>query len=337
MKELSHNIVSLLAENDCVILPGIGGFIASYKCASYVASNEEFVSPSRKVGFNRSLTMNDGLIVQAYMQSHGVNYPEASKLLDRDLAVLQQKLNDNGSVKIDGLGMLVRHANGAYSFEMSAAQTITPELYGLPNVNIPLAKPQAVVQDVDVPETTAQKIEDTEVEETEESATYNISVKRSLVHKVAAVAAAVLVSFILSTPATDTSHSTPAQAVIGSLDFALDIPAAKTTEKVVAPVKNEPIASETTADKHEEVKPQAATLPYTVVLASAVSEKNANDFIKSLKNKGYDEVEIYTTPGMRRVIYSHFATQQQAQEALNRLSNTENFADGAWVMKIRIR
>ena len=68
MNELSRCIVCLLADNDCVILPGIGGFIASYEPARYDIANKTFASPKRIIGFNSAITLNDGLLVQAYMQ-----------------------------------------------------------------------------------------------------------------------------------------------------------------------------------------------------------------------------------------------------------------------------
>ena len=56
MNELSRCIVCLLADNDCVILPGIGGFIASYEPARYDIANKTFASPKRIIGFNSAIT-----------------------------------------------------------------------------------------------------------------------------------------------------------------------------------------------------------------------------------------------------------------------------------------
>ena len=68
MIELSKHIEVLLLENDCVIVPGLGGFIAHKRQAAYSIQKGEFMPPLRTIGFNPQLIMNDGLLVQSYMQ-----------------------------------------------------------------------------------------------------------------------------------------------------------------------------------------------------------------------------------------------------------------------------
>ena len=57
MIELTKHIEILLLENDCVIVPGLGGFIAHYQPAHYEEDECVFVPPTRMVGFNPQLTM----------------------------------------------------------------------------------------------------------------------------------------------------------------------------------------------------------------------------------------------------------------------------------------
>ena len=64
MIELAKHIEVLLLENDCVIVPGLGGFIAHYWCSKYNKETREFCPPDRSIGFNRKLVMNDGMLVQ---------------------------------------------------------------------------------------------------------------------------------------------------------------------------------------------------------------------------------------------------------------------------------
>lgn len=329
MNELSHHIICLLAENDCVILPGIGGFIVRYKSANYTQNNKEFVSPQRVIGFNHALTMNDGLIVQSYMIKFGVNYPDASKLVDKDIEKLQQEINKNGNVRLEGLGMLVRHAGGAYNFEVSSPQIATPELYGLSNILVEskiacTASPSAAYHASTVTETA------TDDRGNEKEQTYSISIRRSAAHKVAAIAAAILVSFLLSTPTGNISkNELPQTAMIGALDF----PANINTDKKSSFIKKN-AEKATTEAKSSEEKVTIPPKPYTIVLASAVSEKNAKEFIASLRKQGYNDAEIHQTPSMRRVIYSHFETEQEARATLNKI-NDKDFAAGAWIMKIK--
>lgn len=62
MIELAQHIEALLLENDCVIVPGLGGFVAHYTPAMRVAEENTFLPPTRIIGFNPQLKMNDGLL-----------------------------------------------------------------------------------------------------------------------------------------------------------------------------------------------------------------------------------------------------------------------------------
>ena len=92
MIELSRHIESLLLAHDCVIVPGLGGFVAHYVPARRIAEEQLFLPPSRSVGFNQQLTINDGLLVQSYMQAYDTNYPETLKIIDDGVNRLKQQI-----------------------------------------------------------------------------------------------------------------------------------------------------------------------------------------------------------------------------------------------------
>ena len=54
MIELARHIEILLLENDCVIVPELGGFIAHYQPAYYAESDNIYFPPMRTIGFNPS-------------------------------------------------------------------------------------------------------------------------------------------------------------------------------------------------------------------------------------------------------------------------------------------
>ena len=60
MIELAQHIEALLLENDCVIVPNFGGFVAHYAPATYVKEENLFLPPTRIIGFNSQLKLNDG-------------------------------------------------------------------------------------------------------------------------------------------------------------------------------------------------------------------------------------------------------------------------------------
>ena len=65
MIELTKHLEHLLFENECVIVPELGGFIAHHQPAHYEEAEGIFLPPMRTVGFNPLLMMNDGMLVQS--------------------------------------------------------------------------------------------------------------------------------------------------------------------------------------------------------------------------------------------------------------------------------
>ena len=74
IENLARHIEWLLGENDCVIVPGLGGFIAHYTPARRIEAENRFLPPTRIIAFNPRLKINDGVLVQSYMQVEGVSW-----------------------------------------------------------------------------------------------------------------------------------------------------------------------------------------------------------------------------------------------------------------------
>ena len=77
MIELAQHIETLLLENDCVIVPGFGGFVAHYSPATRVKEENIFLPPTRTIGFNPQLKLNDGVLVQSYMSAYDTSFADA--------------------------------------------------------------------------------------------------------------------------------------------------------------------------------------------------------------------------------------------------------------------
>ena len=63
MIELAKHIEVLLLENDCVIVPGLGGFIAHNRQAEFKESENRFTAPARTIGFNPQLVIDRKSVV----------------------------------------------------------------------------------------------------------------------------------------------------------------------------------------------------------------------------------------------------------------------------------
>lgn len=131
MIELTKHIEILLLENDCVIVPGLGGFIAHHQPAHYEEDEGLFLPPTRTIGFNPQLTMNDGLLTQAYMQTHHTDYSDASRKIAQKVSELKDILYSEGMVEMSGIGTLHYTLYNTYEFHPQVSGALSPTLYGL--------------------------------------------------------------------------------------------------------------------------------------------------------------------------------------------------------------
>ena len=131
MIELAQHIEVLLLENDCVIVPGLGGFVAHYTPAMRVAEENVFLPPTRIIGFNPQLNMNDGLVVQSYMSVYDTDFSDATRIVEKEVAHIFTALHEEGKVDLPNIGELRYSIHGIYDFVPYDHKITTPYLYGL--------------------------------------------------------------------------------------------------------------------------------------------------------------------------------------------------------------
>ncbi len=361
MIELSKHIESLLLKHDCVIVPGLGGFVTQYVPARRIDDEMLFLPPCRSVGFNPQLTLNDGLLVQSYMQAYDTNYPETVKLINNSVQQLKMQLQEEGEYELSGIGKLTLGVGGKYNFIPCEAGVLSPELYGLDAVTQPLLTKKEKEESTETA-TTQSKQKKVRLKRTEKS--YTISINRELVNYVAAAIVAVFFYCLWVTPVSDTTPTErqAASVVYEQLFHTPKACSAQTAQPVQAeqavpqqqastadaeqPNPATPAAeevaqqSQTTAEPHNEaIQPTSSTMDkadakYTIVLASAISEDNASAFSQKLKKEGLPEASPYKRGRMVRVVYGHYASEHEAHEALSKLHHHRAFQD-AWVMKTK--
>ena len=131
MIELAQHIEVLLLENDCGIVPGLGGFVAHYTPAMRVAEENVFLPPTRIIGFNPQLKMNDGLLVQSYMAVYDTDFSDATRIVEKEVAYIFTALHEEGKVDLPNIGELRYSIHGTYDFAPYDHKITTPYLYGL--------------------------------------------------------------------------------------------------------------------------------------------------------------------------------------------------------------
>ncbi len=198
MIELAQHIEALLLENDCVIVPGLGGFVAHYAPATRVEEENIFLPPTRIIGFNPQLKMNDGLLVQSYMSVYGTNFSDATKIVEREVDELIAALHEEGKVDLPNVGEVRYTIYDTFDFAPYDNKITTPYLYGLDAFEMQelsaLEKPQAEKDTFSLVTATTPK----------EKRTFAVRFNRAYLTNAAAVAAVIILSFFFSTPIENT-------------------------------------------------------------------------------------------------------------------------------------
>lgn len=116
MDRLPLHIEYLLTRHDCVILPGIGAFIATETEACLDRARATVSARKREISFNGSVVTDDGLLSHSIARRERLCYEEAHRLLDILTSRMRRELEAEGETSIGRVGKLIRGVDGAISF-----------------------------------------------------------------------------------------------------------------------------------------------------------------------------------------------------------------------------
>lgn len=383
MNELSRHIEILLLSNDCVIVPGFGGFMAHHKVAEYDMEEKTFYPPQRVLGFNSQLVLNDSLLVQSYAEAYDLSYPEALRKIENEVEEIKQQIEIEGEYKFRGIGTVSKTAEGYYDFEPCVAGLVSPSLYGFTSYIMDAVNGVADADGASDTEDSAEKkllsaadtvtgeteedvkddaedtedVEDDEVEDEEEERGIYVSYK-----KMWYAAAASLILLLLplaynsltvgrgsqSSNVIRGSVGDTGKEVVSKIGEGIDtfmkatnsesVPAdtVNITEKTVKQEAAGEAVTDTKAqaEKTGEVSKETVKGQYSIILASRVSKKGAEDFVKRLNRAGYKDASVYEDGSMRRVVYGSYGSEREAERALNVLKKKNETFAGTWVQKL---
>lgn len=329
VKELVKHIEILLLDNDCVVIPQLGGLVTCLVPATYVEEESLFLPPIRTVGFNEQLKEDDGLLVQSYMTAYHTTEAEAQEMLDAQIRELQQELCENGVYDLGSIGVLTVDEKNNISFSPCQAGTVCPSFYGLDALSFEQLPDLSVEHKKDAScHPTVRTMPDANE--------ITIRIKKSWINNVATIAAMVILFFVLSPSARNTGMVSEQQADFARLMTIRPV-ANETTVLNAVPAKAETVetvkATPETVSEPETVQPAGVASGYCVVVASAISERNAKDYVEALHKRGFKEATVYKKGKMVRVVFPGFSSETEAHAQANKLGESEEFAS-AWVYLI---
>lgn len=331
MLKLEQHIGELLYTHDCVIVPNLGGFLASNQSSSVSAISHSIYPPFRKIAFNIYLRQNDGLLANQLVTIENVTYEEAIRQIDRFVTDCLDRLDQGRRVFLHNIGTLYYDAERNIQFEASRSVNYLIDSFGLQPVHFsPVQKttesPKAIPADrPSVPSTSMRS---------------KAKRARNILGVVGITAAIAWFSFNLYLVSPKKYQSTSlatydSQSFIPKKDTTVVqtvVPQPSVPETVyvasVPPEQSEPLKTENTETKTAEVITPATGFSFHVISGVFRIRENAEAQLQSLRQRGFGDAVIIEANGRNYVAYGSFSTNQQAITMADSLRS-----DSAWIWK----
>ncbi len=325
MEKLVKHISYLVARHDCVIVPGVGAFLAEEVPAQYNVEEQIFMPPYRTMRFNSKVTADDALLISEYIEREQLSYDEASLLMNKEIETLRQQLAQNSVVRFGELGTFSMNINGNISFEVDANGIDDAYNFGF--------EPFAMKQ----------------LRNYEEK---NIVIRRRDLGKYIATVAAVILTFIFVTPMSDSAFKQNMQASFTGFASSEQISlmqqvSAPAPAPVVSEIENceiSPIDANGNMDilhiSEPEPAAEAIEAPienkkvFHIIVASSPNESNAQLAIEELSAKMSAQYTVVKGGGRHRISIGEYESNSDATAAIKELKST--FPD-AWILQTTAR
>ena len=360
MKNLARHIELLLRDNDCVILPGFGGFIAHDVPAYYVSEEGLYYPPSRSINFNADITMNDGMLAQSYMKSYQVDYARATYMVDMAIEELMDVLYEEGTATLPRIGTITQDIHQSLQFAPIQSGIASPVHFGLNTFGI---------KELSQLKREEEPAKDTEHTITRTAKTISLHINREVLHRVVSTAAVFLLLLMIALP-TGNHHPTDVASLVSAIQIKttptnlseeLDVPSTtepesqpeeaveETLPTVVATTEEMPVVEEPQPAIIEPqatvIEPQATavepvadvqpTKTYHIIVASLPNHRGADETLNQYIGMGYPEASLVERDNRVRISLVQFTDKDEANEYLKTLRLQEKFQN-AWLLAVKM-
>ena len=297
----------MFLDYDCVIIPGLGGFVCNGRSAWYDEENEEMVPPSRDVIFNPNLIHNDGLLAQEIMRARDLSYSEAMKHVEEEASFMVRQLTEGKPVEIARVGRLYSGDDGVTRFLPDSELVRVLSSFG--HARIPLSK---------LVEKKEKKV---------------VPIHSPLVVKIARAAAVIALPIVLGGAwiLSDSSNSSTLLSVLPTFDTEAIVSTfmpsegsalfntsnEEITETIEIEYATEEVDLLLSENKEEEEETLAIQINFLIIGGAFSIEENALNLAETLKLEGFNPTHHYQNHNkLNLVALGEFETESSAREAL---------------------
>jgi hypothetical protein len=304
---IEKHIAHLLHYHDCVIVPGLGGFVANFKSAMIHPEQNLFVPPLKEIGFNRSLLHQDGLLANHLAVEQSLSFAEASTLLSTYVKEVRSSIAAGEIVDIGEVGSLRGDAIGNIIFLPNESASFLPDALGLNTFRFePLGYKHVakIEQKMHVPQMMQNR-----------SPRYWTSV--------AAMVAGLFFFSTIELKMPEVSEAGFSSILVPS-----------TEHVAVEVIKTEPLATESVfADESLVPVSEISVAPkkHHIIAASFRQSAPANQSVRRFIQEGYSQAQVLADgAGRFRIALESFENRQNAIDAMQKYRQEKRFAE-VWV------
>ena len=202
MIDLSRHIEYLLLGSDKVEVPTLGTFSTKYVPSRWVEEEDIFLPPMMSVSYTSEAEGSGIDFVQSIATRFGISLEDASMACVEFTDNIRQELHDNGSSDIGSIGCFVQDGTDEEMLFIPCEAGVTsPKLYGLDVICTPLIEDDTH-NDAGKPLSAKRTKGILSVERNRDFVT--VSINRHLVNYLSAIAASIVLFFLITTPSFDT-------------------------------------------------------------------------------------------------------------------------------------
>jgi hypothetical protein len=140
VKKIDPFVGELLFDHDCVIITDLGGFVASYRAPGLNPALHVLTPSSKRIAFNGSLKINDGLLANHIASRTGMTYPEACDTIRDYVNEAFHNFESGKRIAIEKVGVLYQDGQKNIQFQPDTQANFLTESFGLTPVHMPAIK-----------------------------------------------------------------------------------------------------------------------------------------------------------------------------------------------------
>lgn len=309
-----QHIEYLLLRHDCVIVPGLGAFIASVSPARIDMENGVIAPASRSIMFNQAVSLDDGLLANSIARKASIPFEDARNVIVRCVAKIKENLDRDREIEIGSLGSLLLGEENNMLF--APKKTDFPSASELGYLTVKLNAPAKT----DSETVTSEILTETDEPESIRKSYYQFRINRTVARFAVMITVLMAIALtVILNPLPDDRREQRASVV--PVEKILSSPEVSKTEPDSAQVKIN--ISETPAE------PMPDQPSHYLIVATFNSVKEAQNYADKYSSEEYPLTAVESRK-MARVAVAESDNREDLRKKLNSHAISSRFPN-AWI------